>query len=92
LGVERQRRDALPALKNQRDEAAVALSKDKSDCQALLGKTSAESGISTRLEEVAAVAALRRTDIQSAQRRRQSLLALKDEVKSLRVRPFRRRL
>jgi AAA domain, putative AbiEii toxin, Type IV TA system len=85
LGAERQRRDALPVLKKQRDEAAVALAKDKADRQALLGKTMAESGVSARLEEVAAVAALRRTEIQSMHRRRQSLLALQDEVKSVRA-------
>jgi hypothetical protein len=84
LGIERQRQDALPALKRQCAEAVVALNKDKSDRQALLGKTSADPSTSARLQEVTRAAALRRAEIQSAQRRRQSLLALKDEVKSQR--------
>jgi hypothetical protein len=85
LNVERQRRDALPSLRMQRGEAVIALNKDKADRQALLGKSGSDSAASKRLEEVAAVAAQRRADIQAAQRRRQSLLALQDEVRSVRT-------
>ena len=88
LGVERQRRDALANLAKQRGEAMVALAKDKVDRQALVSKSSGDKATSERLEEVSGVAAARRMEIQAAQRREQSLLALQDELRSMRGQTF----
>lgn len=83
LNVERQRKDALESLKKQRDVLVATLNKDKTDRQALVGGAGANTKASSdRLSEVGEVAVVRRNQIQQQQRRRQTLLALGDAVKS----------
>jgi energy-coupling factor transporter ATP-binding protein EcfA2 len=83
LAAERQRQASAPALKKQRDDAAALIAKDKADRQTLLGKGTGSTSVSDRLTEVAAIAAIRRSQIQQTQRKWQSLTVLRDEVKAM---------
>jgi hypothetical protein len=83
LAAERQRQASAPALKKQRDDVATLIAKDKADRQTLLGKGTGNTSASDRLTEVAAIAAIRRSQIQQAQRKWQSLTVLRDEVKAM---------
>jgi hypothetical protein len=83
LAVERQRQASVPGLKKQRDDATALIAKDKTDRQTLLGKGTRSTSMSDRLAEVAAIAAIRRSQIQQMQRKWQSLTVLRDEVKAI---------
>jgi hypothetical protein len=78
LNVERERKAGLPALKKQRVERAASIAKDKRDRSSLIGKGGEERAM--RLDEVSTAAESVRFQIEQAQRRRQALLALKDEA------------
>jgi energy-coupling factor transporter ATP-binding protein EcfA2 len=83
MNVERQRKDALEGLKKQRDVALATLEKDKKDRQALVSSGNASTkAASETLAKVDAAAVARRNLIQAQQRRRQTLLALLDAIKS----------
>ena len=83
MNVERQRKDALEGLKKQRDVASTTLEKDKKDRQALVSSGNASTkAASETLAKVDAAAVARRNLIQAQQRRRQTLLALLDAIKS----------
>ena len=84
LAMERQLQASAPGLQKQRNDAAALIAKDKADRQMLVGKGTVNTSMSDRLTEVAAVAANRRFQIQQAQRKRQALTALRDEVTAMR--------
>jgi len=78
LNVERDRKARLPGLQKQRVEKAASIAKDKRDRSSLIGKGGEERA--KRLDEVSTAAESVRFQVEQAQRRRQALLALKDEV------------
>ena len=78
LNVESERKAGLPALHKQRAEKVASIAKDKRDRSGLIGKGGAERA--ERLDEVATAAESVRFQVEQAQRRRQALLALKDEA------------
>ncbi|WP_316399229.1 TrlF family AAA-like ATPase [Bradyrhizobium sp. 33ap4] len=78
LNVERDRKAGLPALQKQRAEKAASIAKDKRDRSSLIGKGGEERA--KQLDEVSTAAESVRFQVEQAQRRRQALLALKDEV------------
>jgi len=78
LNVERDRKASLPGLQKQRTEKAASIAKDKGDRSSLIGKGGEERA--KRLDEVSTAAEGVRFQVEQAQRRRQALLALKDEV------------
>lgn len=78
LNVERDRKASLPGLQKQRAEKAGSIAKDKRDRSSLIGKGGEERA--KRLDEVSTAAEAVRFQVEQAQRRRQALLALKDEV------------
>ncbi|WP_372027431.1 AAA family ATPase [Tistrella mobilis] len=82
LNVERDRKAGLPALQKQRGEKAASIAKDKRDRSSLIGKGGEERA--KRLDEVSTAAESVRFQVEQAQRRRQALLALKDEVEDTR--------
>ncbi|WP_245475727.1 TrlF family AAA-like ATPase [Mesorhizobium sp. M7A.F.Ca.US.006.01.1.1] len=83
MNVERQRKDALEGLKKQRDTVQATLEKDKKDRQALVSSgNAATKAASETLAEVDEAAVARRNLIQAQQRRRQTLLALLDAIRS----------
>lgn len=83
MNVERQRKDALEALKKQRDTTLATLEKDKRDRQGLVGSGNANTkAASQALAKVDEAAVSCRNLIQQQQRRRQTLLALLDAIKS----------
>jgi energy-coupling factor transporter ATP-binding protein EcfA2 len=78
LNVERDRKASLPSLQKLRTEKAASIAKDKRDRSSLIGKGGEERA--ERLDEVSTAAEAVRFQVEQAQRRRQALLALKDEV------------
>lgn len=82
LNVERDRKANLPNLQKQRKEKIESIDKDKRDRLSLMGEGSEER--TRRLDEVSTAAESVRFRIEQAQRRRQALLTLKDEVEDTR--------
>lgn len=82
LNVERDRKAGLPGLQKQRTEKAAAIAKDKRDRSSLIGK--GDEARAKRLDEVSTAAEAVRFQLEQAQRRRQALLTLKDEVEDTR--------
>jgi hypothetical protein len=83
MNTERQRKDALEGLKKQRETALATPEKDKKDRQALVSSGDANTkAASEMLAKVDEAAVARRNLIQAQQRRRQTLLALLDAIKS----------
>jgi len=78
LNLERDRKAGLPGLQKQRAEKAASIAKDKRDRTSLIGKGGEERA--KRLDEVSTAAESVRFQVEQGQRRRQALLALKDEV------------
>lgn len=78
LNLQRGRKASLPGIQKQRAEKAASIAKDKRDRSSLLGKGGEERA--KRLDEVSTAAESVRFQVEQAQRRRQALLALKDEV------------
>ncbi|MCB1885690.1 MAG: AAA family ATPase [Geminicoccaceae bacterium] len=78
LDVERERKTSLPELQKQRAEKEASIAKDKRDRGSLIGKGDEERA--KRLDEVSAAAESVRFRIEQARRRRQALLALRDEI------------
>lgn len=83
LNVQRDRRASLGGLQRQRSEKAASIAKDKRDRSILIGKGSEERA--TKLDAISTVAEAVRFEIEQARRRRQALLALKDEVADTRT-------
>lgn len=83
LNLERGRRAALPQLQRQRQEKTEALAKDRKDRESLIGKGSEERARQFDVVSVAAEAL--RSRIEQARRRKQTLVALHDEVADLRA-------
>lgn len=82
LNIERARKASLPGLQKQRDEKLTSIAKDKRDRSGLIGKGDEERA--KRLDEVLTAAESVRFQVEQAERRRQALLALKDEVEDTR--------
>jgi energy-coupling factor transporter ATP-binding protein EcfA2 len=82
LNIERDRKAGLPSLQRQRVEKAASIVKDKRDRSGLIGKGGEERA--RRLDEVSTAAEAVRFQVEQAQRRRQALLSLKDEVNDMR--------
>jgi energy-coupling factor transporter ATP-binding protein EcfA2 len=82
LNATRIRKANLPNLQKQRAEKEASITKDKRDRGSLVGAGSEERA--RRLDEVSRAAESLRFEIEQAQRRRQALLALKDEVEDTR--------
>lgn len=82
LNLERDRKASLPGLQKQRIEKAASIAKDKRDRSSLIGKGGEERA--KRLDEVSTAAESVRFQVEQAQRRRQALLALRDEVNNTR--------
>jgi hypothetical protein len=83
LNVERERRASLAGLQRQRGLKAEAIAKDKRDRSGLIGKGGEERA--KQLDVVATAAEGLRSRIEQARRRRQSLIALQDEVADTRT-------
>lgn len=83
LNVERDRRASLPGLQKQRIEKAGSIAKDKRDRSTLIGKGGEERA--KRLDTVSTAAEAVRFQVEQARRRRQALLALRDDVADTRT-------
>jgi hypothetical protein len=83
LTTEREWRASLPTLKRQRTQKFELIEKDKRDRSVLMGKGS--EARAKRLDEVSRAAEGVRFQIEQARRRRQALMALKDEVADTRA-------
>lgn len=83
LNLERGRRAALPLLQRQRSEKAEALLKDRRDRESLIGKGGEERA--RQFDVVSNAAEAVRSRIEQARRRRQALVALRDEVADTRA-------
>lgn len=90
LNVQRDRQASLPTLQKQRTTLAASIAKDKRDRRTLIGKGGEERA--RQLDAVATAAEAVRFKIEQARRRRQALLALKDEVADTRARKSPARL
>jgi AAA domain, putative AbiEii toxin, Type IV TA system len=78
LNVERERHARLPALEKQHGDLAASIAKDKRDRSMLIGKGGEERA--KQLDAVVTAAESARFEVEQARRRRQALIALKDEV------------
>src|SRR5262245_1698117 len=83
LNVERDRRASLPGLQKQRANLASSIAKDKRGRSTLIGKGGEERA--KRLDVVATAAEAVRFQVEQARRRRQALIALRDEVADTRA-------
>lgn len=83
LNLERSRRAALPQLQRQREEKAAGLTKDRRDRESLIGKGSEDRA--RQFDVVSNAADAVRSRIEQARRRRQALVALRDEVADTRA-------
>lgn len=83
LNMERGRRAALPLLQRQRSEKAEASVKDRRDRESLIGKGGEERA--RQFDLVSNAAGAVRSRIEQARRRRQALVALRDEVADTRA-------
>jgi hypothetical protein len=83
LNIERDRRASLPGLQRQRANLAASIVKDKRDRSTLVGKGGEERA--KRLDIVATAAEAVRFQVEQARRRRQALVALRDEVADTRA-------
>ncbi len=78
INVERDRKASLPGLQKQRAEKVASIATDKRDRSSLIGGDGEERA--KRFDEVSTAAESVRFQVEQTQRRRQALLALKDEV------------
>lgn len=83
LNLERDRRARLPGLQRQRANLAASIAKDKRDRSTLIGKGGEERA--KRLDLVTTAAEAVRFKVEQARRRRQALIALKNEVADTRA-------
>ena len=83
LNIERGRRASLSSLQRQRAEKAELILKDKRDRGSLIGKGSEVRA--KQFDVVSNAAEAVRSQIEQARRRRQSLIALQDEVADTRT-------
>ncbi|MGA2637071.1 AAA family ATPase [Methylocella sp.] len=83
LNIERDRRASLPSLQRQRVEKVTSIAKNKRDRSTLIGKGGEERG--KQLDKISTAAEAVRSQIEQAHRRRQALLALRDEVTDTRA-------
>ncbi|MDB5853781.1 MAG: hypothetical protein JWR22_1822 [Herminiimonas sp.] len=82
LNIERDRKAGLPGLQRQRSEKVNWIAKDKRDRISLIGNGGEERA--KRFDEASTALESVRFRIEQAQRQRQALLALKDEVDDMR--------
>jgi hypothetical protein len=83
INIERERRASLSLLQKQHAERTATIAKDKRDRSSLIGKGSDERV--KLLDQVSIAAEAVRHRLEQARRRRQALVALKDEADDIRA-------